>query len=403
MIDIDVKWIASAAFELEPATVVFETDDPEGHRWVDAIAEVNARWYPQCKIVANCATPTGWLGVIYKLPRTKTPRNSPIPQWCERVKERLETAGLSGRLRRPPGPNLRYGWPTLGYTNGNVGLVHWIQDPEAAWDLTNGGWWYRALAPDIAEATVHHSLAMLDLAPDETVVVSPDTRILAADLADYFRAMDRCSGPYYVIRPVGPRPVVTHTVMAYSPGLSEFRIESVGPSSTHLDWIRQAITGAARYSDFACVPNHLTYTRVPLDHWRDIPPGGHLDPRAEFGEIGRRIETIDGSWFQQHIPFVRPLMVLTTTHLERLDDLDGWTVTDLGHERHLLEVHDAVDWIDHPVLVDRFRRELERFTPILLTGDDRMLEQRHQDLPFRYGIVPDDYPDTWTDPPPLVP
>lgn len=64
------------------------------------------------------------------------------------------------------------------------------------------------------------------------------------------------------------------------------------------------------------------------------------------------------------------IQVLTTTHLERARNLDGWMITDLGNDRHLVEASDLAPWYDGDSPdVDVLTNARRDFGPMLLTPE----------------------------------
>lgn len=84
----------------------------------------------------------------------------------------------------------------------------------------------------------------------------------------------------------------------------------------------------------------------------------------------------------EYVPDARGVMVLTDAHLAKAHDLTGWTITDLGHGRHLVQHHDLAAWYadpDHPdpALLPQARADLG---DMILTAD---VLRRHPMPPWR--------------------
>ncbi|HMJ78912.1 MAG TPA: hypothetical protein VK507_23205 [Iamia sp.] len=72
----------------------------------------------------------------------------------------------------------------------------------------------------------------------------------------------------------------------------------------------------------------------------------------------------------QYAPDAHGLQILRGAHLEKARDLSAWTITDLGHGRHLVEATDLEPWYAHGETdggtLERARRD---FGPMILTRD----------------------------------
>lgn len=86
------------------------------------------------------------------------------------------------------------------------------------------------------------------------------------------------------------------------------------------------------------------YTDAPMGSWSHLESVAPRWPAAT--ETDFRYHPHLAALF---VPDARGAMVLTDAHLDRAHDLSGWSVTPLGHGRHLVQHPDPAAWYAHPV------------------------------------------------------
>lgn len=166
------------------------------------------------------------------------------------------------------------------------------------------------------------------------------------------------------------------TYSAYDPTLS--LVEK-------LELARRPLSFAVEHTNVAFIA-----TRYPVENvWS--PSQGTDDDWAYVHEPDvRNNETLLASM----VPDAHGIQVLTKTHLDRAANLDGWTVTTLGHDRYLVEAPDLDAWYAGPapdrVVRDRARTDFGEMimTPELIEENfpwtSRTDVPEHKNKFFRY-------------------
>jgi hypothetical protein len=93
---------------------------------------------------------------------------------------------------------------------------------------------------------------------------------------------------------------------------------------------------------------------TPPEHLNQafIRPGGRtstdwssdIDTRLRLPRISGSGINYCAHLFDRYVPDAHGVQVLSDAHLERAHDLSTWTITDLGHGRHLVEATDLGPW-----------------------------------------------------------
>jgi hypothetical protein len=128
-----------------------------------------------------------------------------------------------------------------------------------------------------------------------------------------------------------------------------------------IDELRRGLTGLPDILDVA----FLRPTNRLASDWHALEIFQKLQG-IEFGDVvfrGRHLLT-------RYVPDAHGIQVLREEHLAKARDLSDWTVTGLGHGRHLVEAHDLAAWyampLPEPDVVEQARHD---FGDMILTKE----------------------------------
>lgn len=87
----------------------------------------------------------------------------------------------------------------------------------------------------------------------------------------------------------------------------------------------------------------VQYSTGTSSAWNGLDVGTPpmLGPRPHYFDRNPHLLT-------RFVPDARGALVLTDSHLERANDLSGWSIESLGHGRHLVQARDLAAWFAHP-------------------------------------------------------
>jgi hypothetical protein len=283
--------------------------------------------------------------------------------WLDGFAVRLRQAGFTGTLRGTSSlqapPQLQW-W---GRPKVATAFIGWAFDLAAmtADPYRDTGW---HLGPDATAGICDHLAAWVEPGGPDVVVRRQTYRFAVGAGADI-------SGILAAALVAGRRPGVTRTggrhqgarTIAMSYG-AETALQVVdGPSrrwEPRIGELRDAITALPELTNQAFVrparPGTRTWPRVA---------GGPPRPGSKERNLRHNRHLLD-----RYVPDAHGIQVVRDAHLANAHDLSRWTVTDLGHGRHLVEAPDLAPWyadrLPDPGTVARARHD---FGAMILTPD----------------------------------
>ncbi len=265
--------------------------------------------------------------------------------WLRAFAQALEQRGFTGRLTatrlvRPPRWLWRDHTPRAG---AFIALDHPLTDPD---DATR----WCAEAVDWAR----HG-GDLPLLYAGSVLQLDTSRQVPQHLARTLRTAGH--GILTYLDPVAPRAA---QVRVQQDGMAVFQTyDRAAPTGVLVARARDAIAANAARARFA----FLTMTPMWSYGWEQTS----RQPPAIAAHELRHNHPV----WERRIPDVHALQLLTRTHLDQLDDLTGWTVTEVHSGRYLVEADDLAAWCSPGGPSENLLASArEAFAAVLATSED---------------------------------
>lgn len=139
------------------------------------------------------------------------------------------------------------------------------------------------------------------------------------------------------VRPVPPRVVATNFLFNGTAGWLVY--------DSQQSWQDRLLQASAIMTELAAdtALAFVQYSTGTSSAWDGLDVGSPPlpGPRSHHFDLNPQLLT-------RFVPDARGALVLTDSHLERANDLSGWSVEPLGHGRHLVQARDLAAWFSHP-------------------------------------------------------
>lgn len=310
-------------------------------------------------------------------------------EWAEGFADALETAGFRGTLAGATSTSPPH-WVDIGGPCLSVYASHVIDLPARQADSENGNWhvpsaateritslaadW--ALVPG-ARRWLSQGIYSFEVSTDADIVgplrsvalPATSTSVTAVDEERRHAVRARFGsgstlGVYQVIdRNLDDLPFVEQVPMPHwRDQIERYRLLEVQPCwRTQADKLREHLVTMSEYTDLAVLRRAMPGGVI----WQGLDKIYPL-PGISGSDLQNRSHVL-----ADRTPDAHGVQLLTSAHLDRANDLTDWKITDLGHDRHLVEAADLEPWyaqlVPAPEVLARARQD---FGAMLLTTDD---------------------------------
>jgi hypothetical protein len=341
--------------------VLLRTDSRDVRALADALARVVERRDVGVELGGDGAdfrgvflTPNGYAGLVSDVESVEH-----LDAWMALVAEQLTAAGFTGVIEGVRSASPPSWWPSprgvVRYTP--TVYIAWSFDRDAvAADEQRESHWH--VPPDVTPTIVEHAARWAESGGDRALVDAgffsfqarpPFTDVMCATLAYESSAGVLCY-----------RSDARWSRHARLEPQGDLVMQEIGATNdwrARIDSMRAAIVEHARLADLGFVRTASAGAR----YWaglRELPGLHESDVRY------------NKQFLDRYVPDAHGIQVLTGAHLAAARDLSRWLVTDLGHDRYLVEAADLTAWFaterPDPMTVEQARAD---FGPMILTRE----------------------------------